>query len=312
MKNFASQKGISLVALIITIVVMVILAGIIIVSAVADGGIIDRAQTALIEQERANAQDIIETSYVYKTTASQATYKYLDIPKTAEAIFNNLTSAGFKLKKSDGTEAARVEDIYTEGDKIDLNIKGKRSEYEGTVSKTGLDNNITIKEIEETITEETYLTLTTNREEIFTSDFVSIYGNMGTTQVQNLAKLVYKYNEYSLQITNARTDSFGSTYLVEVKYYKNNELITSYILRKSGGYSFNDDGTSNNCHSYPHYPTGWTDKVKVTGICSNCNGNIYGVLLETEFPKFIGDWEIDTENSNDYGIQYLSNVLVEK
>ena len=78
---------------------------------------------------------------------------------------------------------------------------------------------------------------------------------------------------------------------------------------------FNDDGTikeGSSCYDYPHYPTGWTDKVKVTGTCSECNGSIYGVLSESEYPIFSGSWKIDYENSNDYGIQYLENVLVEK
>ena len=64
------QNGITLVVLIITIIVMTILAGVVIVTAVMDGGILDRAQTALRENERAEVEDIVIASYVYKTTAS--------------------------------------------------------------------------------------------------------------------------------------------------------------------------------------------------------------------------------------------------
>lgn len=138
-----TNKGITLVALIITIIVMVILAGIIIVSAVADGGIIDRAQTAMKEQEQAEIDEIIMESYVYKTTASTNIYAELDMVETAKAIYKNLTSNNYTLLDARGVEMPEglkeeqivgrllVEDI------ISLKIKGKHSQYIAKVDETG-------------------------------------------------------------------------------------------------------------------------------------------------------------------------------
>ena len=92
------QSGITLVALIITIIVMVILAGVVIVTAVMDGGIIDKAQTALRENERAEVEDIVIASYVYKTTASMNTVGQLDLEETAKALYSNLTGSNYKIK----------------------------------------------------------------------------------------------------------------------------------------------------------------------------------------------------------------------
>ena len=141
MKN---QKGITLVALIITIIVMVILAGVIIVSAVADGGIIDRAQGAMKENERAEAEELVLASYVYKTTASTTTVGTLDLNATADAIYENLTTNGFTLMDGN-TQAGAGSDIL-EGDKINLNIVGKHGNYSGTVTDKGLENGLQEKE----------------------------------------------------------------------------------------------------------------------------------------------------------------------
>ena len=133
------QSGITLVALIITIIVMVILAGVVIVTAVMDGGILDRAQTALRENERAEVEDIVITSYVYKTTASTNIIGQLDLEETAKAIYSNLTEGNYKVKTTAGADAGRYEDIYTQGaTSINLNVEGKQGTYTGIVEKNGL------------------------------------------------------------------------------------------------------------------------------------------------------------------------------
>ena len=145
MKN---QKGITLVALIITIIVMVILAGVIITAAVADGGIIYRAEEAMKKNEIAEAEELVIASYVYKTTAAMTTVGTLDLTLTADAIYKNLTSNGFELM--DGNVKAGSGSDILEGDKINLNIIGKHGEYTGTVTENGLEKD-GVKEIIGTI-----------------------------------------------------------------------------------------------------------------------------------------------------------------
>ena len=95
------QKGITLVALIITIIVMLILAGVAISMVVGDNGVVEKTQTAMQESERANIQDIIIASYVYKITASTNTVAVLDLERTGIAMYQNLTANGFTVKNPD-------------------------------------------------------------------------------------------------------------------------------------------------------------------------------------------------------------------
>lgn len=142
MKN---QKGISLVALIVTIIVMVILAAVIIISTVADGGVIDRAESAMKEKERAEAEELVMSSYVYKTMASTtSTTALLNLEETADAIYENLTSNGFTLMNGN-TEASSGTNILN-GHVINLNIVGKHGNYEGTVTEKGLEGGLKIVE----------------------------------------------------------------------------------------------------------------------------------------------------------------------
>ena len=141
------QNGITLVTLIITIIVMTILAGVVIVTAVMDGGILDRAQTAMIENERAEVEDIVIASYVYKTTASTNIIGQLDLEETAKAIYSNLIESNYKVKTTAGAEAQRYEEIYTQGaTSINLNVEGKQGTYTGTVEKNGLRDGMKIVE----------------------------------------------------------------------------------------------------------------------------------------------------------------------
>lgn len=139
------QEGISLVALIITIIVMVILAGVIIVSAVADGGIIDRAQDAMKENEMAEIKEIAEVSRVFEKNASViSTYAYLNLEETSKTVYENLTLNKFVLKDSSGKTLENEEEflMYQKNggtiiDEINLNVQGKHGEYEGTIEKNG-------------------------------------------------------------------------------------------------------------------------------------------------------------------------------
>ena len=146
--------GITLISLIITIIVMIILAGIALSFSVGENGIVNKTQTALMENERSEIEEIIITSYIYKPTASINTVGKLDLEKTTKAIYLNLTQKNFNIKTSTGAEAQRYEDIYTEGaTSIILRITGKQGIYEGILEKNGLKDGI--KNIVETTNDET-------------------------------------------------------------------------------------------------------------------------------------------------------------
>ena len=152
MKN---QKGITLVALIITIIVMVILAGVIITAAVADGGIIDKAKISMREKEKAEIQDIINASLVIKKFASSNTLAYLDLGKTGIAIYENLTENGFKVDgkpttDENGNSATTVP--YDEvNEELSVKVEGDHGTYEGTVTENGLKEDIEIVEDDKNI-----------------------------------------------------------------------------------------------------------------------------------------------------------------
>ena len=138
------QKGISLVALIITIIVMLILAGVIITSAVSDGGLIDRAQSTIKEKERAEVEEIVKTSYVYKTTAATTMVGQLNLEKTAKSICSNLIESGYNVLNAieikENGEKYKTLDIKDE--KIDIEVEGRHGKYTGTVEKSGLRDSI--------------------------------------------------------------------------------------------------------------------------------------------------------------------------
>ncbi|MGN1299181.1 MAG: type II secretion system protein, partial [Candidatus Scatovivens sp.] len=142
-----SKKGITLVALIITIIVMLILAGIIIASAVADGGVIDRTQQAMKGKERAEVEEITMSGYVYNTTEPIANEKIvLDMEQTADAIYQNLTLNKFTLISNigDGEAKSGVDILNEDKDEIDLTVIGKYGEYSGKINKNGLIGKIKI------------------------------------------------------------------------------------------------------------------------------------------------------------------------
>ena len=80
-----NQKGITLVALVITIIVLLILAGITIAALSGDNGILTNAARARQETAIGEAKDMVALA-VYEATNAWYEYKYLD--------GNNVTSGG--------------------------------------------------------------------------------------------------------------------------------------------------------------------------------------------------------------------------
>ena len=120
MKN---SRGITLISLIITIIVMLILAGVALSFAVGENGVMTQAEEANAKMEQKGIEEIIKTSYYY----DEGNLGRLDYTKTKEAIENNLKSAGYTVNFESGTQFP-----------INVKVTGKTGEYNYTVTETGI------------------------------------------------------------------------------------------------------------------------------------------------------------------------------
>ena len=130
------QKGITLVALIITIIVMLILAGVAISLVTGEKGVMTQAETANAKMEQSSIEDIIETSYYYDKNNPGK----LDYTKTKEAIENNLKSVGYTVEFESGTQFP-----------INVKTTGKTGTYNYVVLKDGNMGNEIKKEYKFTL-----------------------------------------------------------------------------------------------------------------------------------------------------------------
>ena len=123
MKN---QKGITLVALIITIIVMLILAGVIITAAVADGGVISRAQGAKQEQKVATEIEQIK--------AEMAGYLVKGNGKLNMSLFGGDKKISVNGKSYDVVEDTNVNEVYeivkNENEEYIIKIKNEKQVME--------------------------------------------------------------------------------------------------------------------------------------------------------------------------------------
>lgn len=85
-KNFDRNKGITLIALVVTIVVLLILAGVTIATLTGDNGIITRTNQAKEETEKAGAKEKVQV----EVAASFDEYGKFDMDKLKENLKNNL------------------------------------------------------------------------------------------------------------------------------------------------------------------------------------------------------------------------------
>lgn len=100
MKN---QKGITLVALIITIIVMLILAGVSISLVVGENGVLTQAQNAGTETKQAEAEQAVSLAFndlmmqYYGSTAADKT----DVVYTKAKLVTAINANGFNITESD-------------------------------------------------------------------------------------------------------------------------------------------------------------------------------------------------------------------
>ncbi|MDD2627272.1 MAG: hypothetical protein PHR25_03025 [Clostridia bacterium] len=101
------RKGISLIVLVITIIVMIILAGAIILS-LNSSGIIARAEEAKMKSDKANAKQVAVLARAEYELMSDAEKEEITLIKYIE---NRLSEAGFKKSEYNVTEKGTVYDI---------------------------------------------------------------------------------------------------------------------------------------------------------------------------------------------------------
>ena len=94
MKNLSKKGGISLVALVITIIVLIILTGAVILS-FQDGGIIDRAQQAVTD----NNEAVLEEKITMMNLEYTQKLKKKFTPKTRETLKAIVKQSGIDLDK---------------------------------------------------------------------------------------------------------------------------------------------------------------------------------------------------------------------
>ena len=328
------QKGITLIALIITIVVLLILASVAI-STVQESRLIEQANYAVQRHKMEEIEEKIRLQKSEMEIAKHVTNQEGEVT-VKEVLEKNGENTDETVKIASG--ATSIPENMPEGEyyiltpeKYASNNKDIRR-YAKVTSRGEITENNELKDIYvinenlelyyviegEKVKQPKILTLTSDTDSIFTTEFQNLFSGNYSSTPKNVAKLTYKFENDKLQILSNCHDSMGFTCLINVSYYKNEKLISKYTLRGPSRHYFNDDGTVTEgsgyaCQGYAHYLKGWNDLNNIKGKCT-CTyypgQNIYGRL--TEFPEFLGIWEIDAENSNDYGIQYLQGILVEK
>ena len=135
--NLKERKGITLIALVITIIVLLILAGVSIAMLTGQNGILTQANNAKDETEQANAKEKVESAVI--ATMSQSKRGTLDADKLVAEITNNYGGTATKT----GT-----------GFPVNTTVDGKSFtiDGDGNVTSTGSGNGPTERKLLSEIT----------------------------------------------------------------------------------------------------------------------------------------------------------------
>ncbi|MGN1299672.1 MAG: hypothetical protein ACI4UE_06805 [Candidatus Scatovivens sp.] len=117
----ANRRGITLIALIITIIVMLILAGVVISLSTGNSSVIERANSANKENEKRSLEESIQVSYIFDENTGK-----LKLTETKEAIEQNLRDAGYTDISISGTDFP-----------IEVKAKGKTGTHTFYVLESG-------------------------------------------------------------------------------------------------------------------------------------------------------------------------------
>lgn len=127
MKN---QRGITLIALVVTIVVLLILAGITITYVMSEGGIFNTAKKAATETEVGAIKDYVSSAVYDLSTYAYAPTAYTETP---EQIFTGAFPTGSEISATDKVtasyDATATPKLSVTIDKATVKLPGSETKY---------------------------------------------------------------------------------------------------------------------------------------------------------------------------------------
>ena len=284
MKN---SKGITLIALIITIIVMVILTAVVLSITTSENSVIKQAEKANETQSYAEVKEEVLLQTEYITTSGSIS---VDLNKTLDNI-DNLNSDLIDYENTainDDSSALTV--TLTNGEIITINAQVQNS--------TGSGNQTPTTPVESKIT------LNSNLDD-FNQAFSIQY------QYSN-AKLTYTNGSESLKIHSYQNDTIPNGLYVYVDYINSNSETISYACSNTGSPRGDLENAKTAGTVYDFVEGGRWQMFKGTYFSNSFSPDWKARVFEdfTETAIFSGDWTIDEANSNDLGKTLFEKVLI--
>ena len=138
-----NQKGITLIALVITIIVLLILAGVSIAMLTGDNGLLNKTNEAVAKEKLGAAKDVISTT-VAAYNADWYEEKYVKNTESLKAIDEYITDKISADYTSNATEEGCTVTVSTENKTVTLEVTGAK-EGEPTAIGTIANGTITWK-----------------------------------------------------------------------------------------------------------------------------------------------------------------------
>ena len=291
MKN---SKGITLIALIITIIVMVILAAIALNFTTSEDGVIKQATAAKETQSYAEVKEKVLLQTEYLTTSGSLS---VDLNKTLTNI-NNLNSDLIDYENTSINDDFSVLTVSLKnGEIITINTKIQNTDESGNQTQTPP-------------TESKSMTLNPNLDDFKTAfDEGFYYKTWSDSQYAN-ARLTYTNGSESIKIFVGNNDTMPSALNVYVDYTNSNLETINYACNSVGTWRESVEDASYAGTLYHYVEKGRWQKFK---------GNTFTNGYETariyeDFDEpvvFPGNWTIDETNSNDLGKTIFEKVLID-
>ena len=125
MKN--KELGITLIALVVTIIVLLILAGISIMMLTGDNGILTRAGDAKERTERAEIEEALKMEYISQIGNDIVNYSHeVSLGKVVEAVKNQ----GYKVGSQPASEKGAIEDVRLKNGDASIKLEDGQTELE--------------------------------------------------------------------------------------------------------------------------------------------------------------------------------------
>lgn len=190
MKN---KNGITLIALIITIIVMLVLAGVAISSVVGENGVIEKAETANVKMEEKEILEQVQTSSTYKLNGN------IDLKQTYDNIEKLFGED--KINLISPTDKADITDTTSV---VEIEVEGKKGKYSYTIGNKSVDKYKGIKLDKDQLIFD-FVSGETITEEI-TATLINIEGNIEwTVEDENIVTISSSNNSATITIVSPGT-----------------------------------------------------------------------------------------------------------